>query len=135
MNQTSCTTLYLIRRRCSGRRCREALRFLQSKFVSTGEKTDVRRQKTETAARAETAAPGPEVSGKHTGAADPHLGRIHSPAGAAQERGHWRHHRNVRFGAHRIARNSASGWKIRGTFHRAAARAICKPLHQPGAEL
>src|SRR5204862_377052 len=107
-NQTSCTTLYLIRRRCSGRRCREALRFLQSRFVSTGEKTDVRRQKTETAACTETAAPGPEVSGKHTGAAHPHPGRIHSPAGAAQKRGHWGHHRDVRFGAHRIPRNGSS---------------------------
>src|SRR2546429_9528864 len=77
-NQTSCTTLYLIRRRYSGRRCREALRFLQSEFVSMGEKTNVRRQKTEAPARAESAARRHEVFGEHAGAADPHLGRIHS---------------------------------------------------------
>src|SRR6266487_67995 len=53
---TVCATAYLIRRMFNGRRCREGPRFLQSRFVSTGEKTHVRRQETEAAARAESAA-------------------------------------------------------------------------------
>src|SRR6266700_5300045 len=53
---TVCATVYLIRRMFNGRRCRERPRFLQSRFVSTGEKTHVRRQETEAAARAESAA-------------------------------------------------------------------------------
>jgi len=50
------TTLYLIRRMSSGRRCRKPLRFLQSRFASSGEKTDVRRQRTAAPACAESAA-------------------------------------------------------------------------------
>src|SRR5207248_3552497 len=84
--------------------------------------------KTETAARAETAAPGPEVSGKHTGAAHPYPGRIHSPAGAAQKRGHWGHHRDVRFRAHRIARNGA------GAMHAAEKREDLEALRSQAGE-
>ena|SRR5436309_10980896 len=48
--------VYLIRRTSGGRRCRKPRRFLQSRFVSTGEKNDVRRKETEAPARAEGAA-------------------------------------------------------------------------------
>src|SRR5258708_11522029 len=90
-----------------GRRCRKPRGFLQSRLVSTGEETDARRQETETPARAKSAARRSKIFEQYTGAADPHPGRIHPPAGAAQERGNRGHHRDVRFGAHRITRNRA----------------------------
>src|SRR6266853_3859402 len=45
-----------------------------------GELTHVRWQETETPARAESAARRSKISEQHTGAADPHSGRIHSSA-------------------------------------------------------
>src|SRR5437016_7501724 len=99
--------VYLIRRMSSGRRCRKRLRFLQSRFVSMGEKTDVRWQETEGPARAESATRRSRISEQYASAADQHPSRIHPPAGAAQERRYRGHHRDVRFRAHRTAGNRA----------------------------
>src|SRR6266566_3580183 len=91
----------------SGRRCRKRLRFLQSRFVSMGEKTDGRWQETEGPTRAESATRRSRISKQYASAADPHPSRILSPAGAAQERRYRGHHRDVRFRAHRTAGNRA----------------------------
>src|ERR1700719_2607921 len=58
----------------------------------------------EAATRAQSAARGPEVSGKHSGQAVAHSGGIYQSAGAIEMRRNRRHHCDVWLGANSFAR-------------------------------
>src|SRR5437899_5629142 len=68
-------------------------------------KTHVRRPQTETAARTESATRRPKVLEEHAGSAHSHPRGVYPPVSAAQKRRDRGHCRDVRFRAHRIARN------------------------------
>src|SRR6267154_2957814 len=76
-------------------------------------KTHVRRPQTETAACAESDARRPKVLEEHAGSAHSYPWGVYSPARAAQKRRDRGHRGDVRFRAHRIARNRS------GTMHAA----------------
>src|SRR5260370_23549418 len=71
-------------------------------------KTHVRRPQTETAACAESAARRPKVLEEHAGSTHSYPWGVYSPVSAAQKRRDRGHRRDVRFPAHRFARNRSS---------------------------
>src|SRR5258708_29439483 len=70
-------------------------------------KTHVRRPQTETAACAESATRRPKVLEEHAGSTHSYPWGVYSPVSAAQKRRDRGHRRDVRFGAHRVPRDSA----------------------------
>src|SRR5271157_5870165 len=103
-------TAYLFRRTQSQRRCRRGRALPTIKVRLNWRTSHARRKTPEAPTRPQGPAPRSPIHGQHAGAADPYPRGVYSPPGAAQEGGHWRHHRDVRLGAHRITRNRGSSF-------------------------